>query len=112
MRTSSAWIPISVAAIAAIPCWGCQRTSGDPSDAGGAVGACTNTSVCAMTPTPPAAPEAGATKLPCDIYAEDGGPCVAAHSTVRALYATYNGPLYQVRKSDGTTTDINVVATG
>ena len=25
-----------------------------------------------------------------------GDPCVAAHSTTRALYATYTGPLYQV----------------
>ena len=32
----------------------------------------------------------------CDIYAGSGTPCVAAHSTVRALYAAYNGPLYQV----------------
>jgi len=40
-------------------------------------------------------------KLPCDIYALDGGPCVAAHSTVRALYASYAGPLYQVRKPSG-----------
>jgi len=35
---------------------------------------------------------------------------VAAHSTTRALYATYNGPLYQVlRESDGKTLDIGVV---
>ena len=41
---------------------------------------------------------------PCDIYAAAGDPCVAAHSTTRALYASYNGPLYQVmRQSDGTT---------
>lgn len=33
-------------------------------------------------------------RLPCDIYASVGTPCVAAHSTVRALYAAYNGPLY------------------
>ena len=47
---------------------------------------------------------------PCDIYAEDACPCVAAHSTTRALYADYNGPLYQVmRKSDGRTLDIGVV---
>lgn len=47
---------------------------------------------------------------PCDIYAEDDCPCVAAHSTTRALYADYNGPLYQVmRKSDGKTLDIGVV---
>jgi DNA-directed RNA polymerase specialized sigma24 family protein len=32
-----------------------------------------------------------------------GTPCVAAHSTVRALYANYGGSLYQVRRaSDGT----------
>ena len=37
-------------------------------------------------------------------------PCVAAHSTTRALYASYNGPLYQVlRQSDGKTLDIGVV---
>jgi len=46
----------------------------------------------------------------CDIYAAAGDPCVAAHSTTRALYATYNGPLYQVlRQSDGRTLDIGVV---
>jgi len=47
---------------------------------------------------------------PCDIYAAGGSPCVAAHSTTRALYATYNGSLYQVmRQSDGKTLDIGVV---
>jgi len=47
---------------------------------------------------------------PCDIYAAAGSPCVAAHSTTRALYASYNGPLYQVmRQSDGKTLDIGVV---
>ena len=35
-------------------------------------------------------------KGPCDIYAAASDPCVAAHSTTRALYASYNGPLYQV----------------
>ena len=35
---------------------------------------------------------------------------MAAHSTTRALYASYNGPLYQVmRQSDGKTLDIGVV---
>src|SRR5579862_3844739 len=49
-------------------------------------------------------------KGPCDIYAAAGDPCVAAHSTTRALYASYNGPLYQVlRQSDGRTVDIGVV---
>jgi len=47
---------------------------------------------------------------PCDIYAEDDCPCVAAHSTTRALYASYNGPLYEImRKSDGKRMDIGVV---
>ena len=55
---------------------------------------------------PPHRPEG-----PCDIYAAAGNPCVAAHSTTRALYATYSGPLYQVlRQSDGKTLDIGVVA--
>ena len=49
-------------------------------------------------------------KGPCDIYAAAGDPCVAAHSTTRALYASYNGPLYQIlRQSDGKTLDIGVV---
>jgi non-reducing end alpha-L-arabinofuranosidase len=47
---------------------------------------------------------------PCDIYAAAGDPCAAAHSTTRALYASYSGPLYQVlRQSDGKTLDIGVV---
>ena len=49
-------------------------------------------------------------KGPCDVYTAAGDPCVAAHSTTRALYASYNGPLYQVlRQSDGKTLDIGVV---
>ncbi len=47
---------------------------------------------------------------PCDIYAAAGDACIAAHSTTRALYASYNGPLYQVkRQSDGKTLNIGVV---
>jgi hypothetical protein len=38
---------------------------------------------------------------------------VAAHSTVRALFSAYNGPLYQVRRaSDNTTLDIGVLSPG
>src|SRR5436189_923762 len=49
-------------------------------------------------------------KAPCDIYGAAGTPCVAAHSTTRALYAAYNGPLYQVKRvSDGRTLNIGVV---
>jgi hypothetical protein len=58
-------------------------------------------------------PARAATSLPCDIYATGGTPCVAAHSTTRALLAAYNGLLYQVRRSsDNTTRDIGVLATG
>jgi hypothetical protein len=54
-----------------------------------------------------------ATSLPCDIYGAAGTPCVAAHSTVRALYGSYNGPLYQVRRaSDNTTTNIGTLTAG
>src|SRR5689334_12769342 len=49
-------------------------------------------------------------KGPCDVYAAANAPCVAAHSTTRALYAAYNGPLYKVlRQSDGKTLDIGLV---
>ncbi len=54
-----------------------------------------------------------ATSGTCDIYASGGTPCVAAHSTTRALYGAYNGPLYQVkRSSDNTTRDIGVLGAG
>jgi non-reducing end alpha-L-arabinofuranosidase len=47
---------------------------------------------------------------PCDVYAAAQMPCVAAHSSTRALLAGYNGPLYQVmRQSDGKKLDIGVV---
>jgi len=54
-------------------------------------------------PAQPAGAAAAANpKGPCDIYAQAGDPCVAAHSTTRALYAAYHGPLYQLlRQSDG-----------
>ncbi len=58
----------------------------------------------------PAEPAPARPQGPCDIYAAAGDPCVAAHSTTRALYAFYNGPLYQVlRQSDGKTLNIGVV---
>jgi hypothetical protein len=56
---------------------------------------------------------AAAASLPCDIYASGGTPCVAAHSTTRALYASYSGALYQVRRSsDNATRDIGVLSAG
>ena len=59
------------------------------------------------------APPAAAASLPCDTYASGGTPCVAAYSTVRALYASYNGPLYQVqRASDSSYLSIGLLAAG
>jgi len=50
---------------------------------------------------------------PCDIYAAGGTPCVAAHSTTRALFSAYSGPLYLVqRASDLSSTAIAVGANG
>jgi non-reducing end alpha-L-arabinofuranosidase len=44
---------------------------------------------------------------PCDIFATGHTPCVAAHSTVRLLFGTYSGPLYQIRRaSDSKTQDV------
>jgi len=61
----------------------------------------------------PGPASSAAASRPCDLYAAGGTSCVAAHSTVRALYASYNGRLYQVRRSsDNATRDIGVVAAG
>ncbi|KAI1814161.1 Arabinosidase B [Poronia punctata] len=50
---------------------------------------------------------------PCDIYANGDTPCIAAHSTTRALYSAFSGPLYQVtRGSDSKTTDISPLSAG
>jgi non-reducing end alpha-L-arabinofuranosidase len=60
-----------------------------------------------------ASPSRAATEESCDIYAAGSTPCVAAHSTTRALYAAYDGPLYQVeRLSDDTTTNIYPLTAG
>jgi hypothetical protein len=49
---------------------------------------------------------------PCDIYAAANTPCVAAFSTTRALFGSYAGNLYQVKKADGTTKDIVPLSAG
>ncbi|MBR7825961.1 hypothetical protein KDK95_06550 [Actinospica sp. MGRD01-02] len=51
--------------------------------------------------------------LPCDVYDNDGAPCTASYSTVRALFSYYGGPLYQVqRASDNAAADIGLLAIG
>lgn len=50
---------------------------------------------------------------PCDLYASGGTPCVAAHSTTRALFSAFSGPLYEViRGSDSATTGIAPLSAG
>lgn len=50
---------------------------------------------------------------PCDITGRAGQPCVAAHSTVRALYGAYDGPLYNLtRSSDGKSMNVSVLSPG
>jgi len=50
---------------------------------------------------------------PCDIYGSSGTSCGAAYSMTRAMYAAYNGPLYQVKRaSDGTTDNIGLLSPG
>ncbi|MBV9566045.1 MAG: AbfB domain-containing protein, partial [Bradyrhizobium sp.] len=50
---------------------------------------------------------------PCDIYATNHTPCVAAHSTVRSLYAKYKGALYLVKRaSDNATENIGLLSDG
>ena len=83
---------------------GGTKATGGGSGVGGAGGGATTGGASA----------AGSTSTgPCDIYAAANTPCVAAHSTVRALYGNYNGNLYQLRRaSDKTTSDVPVLAPG
>jgi hypothetical protein len=136
MRNQSFFTQVSLVALLGLGSWGCTVKSGNGSGTGGdtgsgggpaaggttgsggtsATGGSGATTGCG-TPTPsPDATGPGSTpgsKMgPCDIYAADNGPCVAAHSTVRALYGAYNGPLYQVRKTDCTTKEIGVLEPG
>jgi len=81
--------------------------SGGAPGSGGRSGSGGNTSTGGTTAT------AGASGTgPCDIYAAGSTKCVAAHSTVRALYGSYSGSLYQVKRADGTTKDIGVLSPG
>lgn len=59
--------------------------------------------------------------LPCDILQQAGNPCVAAHSTVRALSSAHARPIYQLCKGEyapgpnscrGATIDIGIVGGG
>jgi len=97
------------------PGWGCVTGScgwicGDHLTAGPEQ--CLTHACSGTVAMPPAPAPTGSAQGPCDIYAADGGACVAAHSMVRALYATYQGPLYQLRNSNGQTLDIAPLTPG
>ena len=50
---------------------------------------------------------------PCDIYNSGGTPCIAAHSSTRALYSAFSGALYQIQRlTDGATQDISAKSAG
>ena len=88
---------------------------GGTTDSGGAAGSGGATPSGGTTGAGGTAGSSGTTggQGPCDIYQAAKTPCVAANSTVRALYASYSGNLYQVRRtSDKSTKDIPVLAPG
>jgi len=105
MRTEHFWNAISLVASFVICCGACSSSSNTPG-AGGSSASGGDTGAGGGTGMGGAGGAKEPTAWPCDIYAADGGPCVAAHSTIRALYGAFNGPLYQVKKADGTTMDI------
>jgi hypothetical protein len=92
-------------------------TSGGSSVAGTKAGGTTasggSTAVGGTTATGGAGGGTGNGSAPCDIYKAASTPCAAAHSMTRALYAAYNGPLYQLRRaSDKTMQDVGLLAPG
>ena len=69
--------------------------------------------VLAMAAVAACHPRARVSVGPCDVYANGGTPCVAAHSTARALYGGFHGPLYRVRRSsDRRALDVFTLAAG
>ena len=58
------------------------------------------------------APALAAAEGPCDIFKAHSTPCVAAHSVVRALYSSYDGPLYQIVRSDKKSMNVTALAAG
>ena len=93
--------------------------AGDPTETcGGSFRIETFEASCKNTPPlPPSPPGPLPLEGPCDILGAAGNPCVAAHSTVRALFKAYSGPLYNVTRmktqsSAPESTDIGVLSPG
>lgn len=96
---------------------GSTHDAGPPHDAGGegasGTGAPADAGSTAVDASTGGADSSGSSGSgPCDIYAVGGTPCVAAHSTIRSLFAAYGGKLYQVRNATGATQDISATAPG
>ena len=97
---------------------GTKATGGTVSTGGTTTGGASGGQVCSGGTTGSAGTSGAGGKTtagtgPCDLFAAGNTPCVAAHSTVRALLGAYNGSLYQVtRASDKTTKDIGVLSPG
>jgi hypothetical protein len=114
MRTKSLSNELLLVAIFGFCSWGCSVTSnkggtgGSGDGSGGSDGSGGAGGNKTFDPTKP----------PCDIYADDGGPCVAAHSTIRRLSSAYTGALYQIRiggsksGTDGKLQDVSIGADG
>ncbi len=84
---------------------GASGATGGAGAGGGAAGATGGSSG--------ASGSAGMSTGPCDIYEAASHMCVAAHSTIRALYGSFGGALYQVKRaSDSTTKDIPALSPG
>ena len=99
----------------AAPTGGTRPTGGGPSVGGAATGGAATGGTKATggaAATGGASPAGGSSSGPCDIFASGNTPCVAAFSTVRALFGAYNGNLYRVTRADNTTQDIGVLSPG
>ncbi|MBP2706675.1 RICIN domain-containing protein [Microbispora sp. RL4-1S] len=93
----------------AVILWTCNGQNNQKWSSGGSQPSSSPSASPSASPTVTPPPGSG----PCDIYAAGGTPCIAAHSTTRALFSSYSGNLYQVRRSsDNTTRNIGVLTTG
>ncbi|HKT01868.1 MAG TPA: arabinofuranosidase catalytic domain-containing protein [Rugosimonospora sp.] len=111
MVTNASWNGAVATGASASVGFNASAAGGNPVPASFALNDTTCTGAVSAPPSTPAPSPAGS--RPCDLYATGGTPCVAAHSTTRALYAAYSGSLYQVRRaSDSTTRNIGLGAGG
>jgi hypothetical protein len=127
-RVRSQRVSLAVFGAAAAACGSFTSTADSSSNSSSTGGSASATSTASSSSATSTAGSSSATSTgsassgPCDLFGAAGNPCVAAHSTVRTLYSSYGGPLYQVCKGSsaagpnscaaGMTKDIGVVAGG